>query len=136
MAANKLGTKRHCQSCDGKFYDLNKTPIVCPSCGTTFDPEVLLKSRRTKPVAAAPVKSEQPEPETVTEDADLDSNIDADDAAIENDDEVLNDDDDLIIVGADGGDEEEGGANEDMPLEDNLDAVDSDDDIEGESDDE
>jgi len=136
MAANKLGTKRHCQSCDGKFYDLNKTPIVCPSCGTTFDPEVLLKSRRTKPVAAAPVKSEQPEPETVTEDADLDSNIDADDDAIENDDEVLNDDDDLIIVGADGGDEEEGGANEDIPLEDNLDAVDSDDDIEGESDDE
>ena len=48
---------------------------------------------------------------------------------------MLNDDDDLI-VGADGGDEEEGGANEDMPLEDNLDAVDSDDDIEGESDDE
>ena len=87
-------------------------------------------------MAAAPVKSEQPEPETVTEDADLDSNIDADDAAIENDDEVLNDDDDLIIVGADGGNEEEGGANEDMPLEDNLDAVDSDDDIEGESDDE
>ena len=138
MAANKLGTKRHCQSCDGKFYDLNKTPIVCPGCGATFDPEVLLKSRRTKPVAAAPVKSEQPDPETVTEDADLDSNIDADDDAIETDGEVLNDDDDLIIVGADGNDDEDANTNEDMPIEDNLDAVDGDDidDIEGENEDE
>jgi uncharacterized protein (TIGR02300 family) len=32
----ELGTKRVCGSCTGKFYDLNKQPIVCPTCGTVF----------------------------------------------------------------------------------------------------
>lgn len=57
MANPKWGTKRSCQSCGTKFYDLVKSPIVCPSCGATFDPEALLKSRRPraarKPEAAA-----------------------------------------------------------------------------------
>jgi uncharacterized protein (TIGR02300 family) len=32
----ELGTKRVCGSCTGKFYDLNKQQIVCPTCGTVF----------------------------------------------------------------------------------------------------
>ncbi len=31
-----------------KFYDFNKSPITCPGCGSEFDPENLLKSRRGK----------------------------------------------------------------------------------------
>ena len=27
------GTKRKCASCNTLFYDLNKNPIICPSCG-------------------------------------------------------------------------------------------------------
>lgn len=27
------GTKRTCQSCEGRFYDLNKNPATCPTCG-------------------------------------------------------------------------------------------------------
>jgi hypothetical protein len=27
------GTKRICQSCEVRFYDLARDPIVCPSCG-------------------------------------------------------------------------------------------------------
>jgi uncharacterized protein (TIGR02300 family) len=30
------GTKRQCQNCGAKFFDLNKDPIVCPKCETMF----------------------------------------------------------------------------------------------------
>lgn len=30
------GTKRTCQACETRFYDLNRSPITCPSCGATF----------------------------------------------------------------------------------------------------
>ncbi len=33
------GTKRTCQDedCGARFYDLNRTPIVCPICGTEYE---------------------------------------------------------------------------------------------------
>ncbi len=36
--ATKLarGIKRSCQSCDERFYDLEKTPILCPHCGAKY----------------------------------------------------------------------------------------------------
>jgi uncharacterized protein (TIGR02300 family) len=30
------GTKRVCQSCGGKFYDLNRDPITCPLCQSIY----------------------------------------------------------------------------------------------------
>ncbi|HZV19911.1 MAG TPA: TIGR02300 family protein, partial [Hyphomicrobiales bacterium] len=30
------GTKRVCQSCGSKFYDLNRDPIVCPMCQSVY----------------------------------------------------------------------------------------------------
>jgi uncharacterized protein (TIGR02300 family) len=48
------GLKRTCQSCGSRFYDLNKETIVCPKCGTEFDPEAILKTKRAKAVAPAP----------------------------------------------------------------------------------
>ena len=36
MAKPDLGSKRQCQSCSTKFFDLNRDPIVCPKCGATF----------------------------------------------------------------------------------------------------
>ena len=32
----ELGTKRLCAGCDAKFYDLLKSPIVCPMCEAVF----------------------------------------------------------------------------------------------------
>jgi uncharacterized protein (TIGR02300 family) len=32
------GTKRVCQACEVRFYDLSRDPIVCPSCGAQFAP--------------------------------------------------------------------------------------------------
>ncbi len=52
MAKPEWGVKRVCQSCAAKFYDLNRSPITCPKCAAPFDPEALLKSRRSRPVPA------------------------------------------------------------------------------------
>ena len=37
MAKPELGIKRTCPNCGNKYYDLNRDPIVCPSCGTIFE---------------------------------------------------------------------------------------------------
>ncbi len=36
MAKLERGTKRRCQECEVKFYDLNRDPIICPACGAQF----------------------------------------------------------------------------------------------------
>lgn len=36
MARPELGLKRQCMSCGAKFYDLDRSPAVCPKCGTTY----------------------------------------------------------------------------------------------------
>jgi len=95
------GTKRVCLSCATKFYDFARTPIVCPKCETTFDPDVLLKSRRNRPAAAKPVKAVTKPPKRVDLDDDSDDEEDidlGDDVAdIDDDDEdvVLDDTSDL-----------------------------------------
>ncbi|MBE7218792.1 MAG: TIGR02300 family protein [Caulobacteraceae bacterium] len=48
MASPELGTKQICPNCQTKFYDLNKRPAHCPKCGTEFDPEDALRSRRSR----------------------------------------------------------------------------------------
>lgn len=30
------GTKRTCQNCDERFYDLGRDPIICPFCGVKY----------------------------------------------------------------------------------------------------
>lgn len=34
MAKPELGLKRTCVACSTKFYDMARTPAVCPKCGT------------------------------------------------------------------------------------------------------
>ena len=52
MAKPELGTKRLCGHCGTKFYDLSKSPIVCPKCATVF--QVVAPSSRARAEAAAP----------------------------------------------------------------------------------
>ena len=35
-AQPQRGEKHTCQSCEAKFYDLGRTPMICPKCGTEF----------------------------------------------------------------------------------------------------
>ena len=120
MAHKNLGRKRRCASCGIKFYDLTKTPAICPACGTEFDPEVLLKSRRGRAAAKVdeaktPSKEEDVNDDDVVEKAENDE--------FENDDdEVLASESDLISISADD-DEETGSSGVELidVLDDDLD---------------
>jgi uncharacterized protein (TIGR02300 family) len=50
VAKPELGSKRQCQNCGAKFFDLNKDPIVCPKCGTVFQ---VAAAARARPAAKA-----------------------------------------------------------------------------------
>jgi uncharacterized protein (TIGR02300 family) len=50
MAKPELGLKRTCVACGAKFYDLTKSPAVCPKCGTEQPPE---QPRNRRPSGAA-----------------------------------------------------------------------------------
>ena len=90
MAKPEWGGKRTCQVCGKKYYDLNKTPIVCPSCGVEFDPSDHLKTRKSKSVT---LKT------SVENDSDLTNDIEnIDDIEIDTDGEVVSDDDPLLEI--------------------------------------
>ena len=90
MAKPEWGRKRTCQVCGKKYYDLNKSPIICPSCGTEFDPDLYLKSRKGKNLST---KAASEKNQNTSEDI---SNID--DIETDTDDEVVSDDDPLLDI--------------------------------------
>ena len=111
MAKPEWGEKRICLDCGAKFYDMQRSPIVCPSCETVFVPVVATRSSRAK--APAP-KPKLVKPAVADEDAALVT--DDDDAEISDDPvlETLGDDDedasdlggtDNVLEGLDGGPE-------------------------------
>ncbi len=53
MANSKWGTKRACLGCGKPFYDMQRTPIVCPSCDVPFEIVVPGRVRRQRATAAA-----------------------------------------------------------------------------------
>jgi uncharacterized protein (TIGR02300 family) len=40
-ARSARGSKRVCEACETRFYDLLRSPIVCPSCGAEFTPRII-----------------------------------------------------------------------------------------------
>ena len=71
MATKERGVKRNCQECGAVFYDLLNDPIICPKCGSEYDPEAILKSRKTRlPATEQEVKIEN-EDAGVTEEDDI-----------------------------------------------------------------
>ena len=70
MAKPEWGLKRLCPSCGTRYYDMRHDPIVCPKCGTGFDVEAVVKTRRTRAHAVAetalgPIVAEEVDPELV-----------------------------------------------------------------------
>lgn len=86
MAKLELGLKRICGACSAKFYDLNKSPIVCPKCSTVFEVLAAPPSRpRAETSAARPAAPvARDEEEVVADEADVElvSLEDADDDAV------------------------------------------------------
>jgi uncharacterized protein (TIGR02300 family) len=93
-----------------RFYDFKRSPIICPGCGTEFDPENLVKGRKGR---AAPKSASKAQLSGDADDADyLDNNdfdldededVDTDTAVDEIDDDIdFDDDDDVDVDDADG----------------------------------
>ncbi len=81
-----IGTKRICQACAAKFYDLEKDPIKCPKCATVFNPESIAKPKRGRKKAGA---KEQPEEEIeIVLDDEVIEELDDEAAVEELDDEI------------------------------------------------
>lgn len=88
MVNPEWGIKRTCHSCGAKYYDFKKKAPACPSCGTPFDPEALLKSRRRA------MPEEKVKPKAVVEEAEIET-PDIEDVAAGEGDDVLESTDDL-----------------------------------------
>jgi uncharacterized protein (TIGR02300 family) len=85
----ELGNKHQCQQCGTKFFDLNKSPILCPKCGAVFH---LALARSSRGGAA---EDEELEPETEAELVSLDEADVADEdkiVAVTDDDVEIEDD--------------------------------------------
>ncbi len=93
MAKLEWGKKRICSSCNTKYYDLNKSPIICPSCGAEFDSNDFFRARKGKSVSS---KSSLENDNELTDDIE---NID--DIEIGPDAEVVSDDDPLLEINKD-----------------------------------
>ena len=118
MAKPEWGKKRICLACNTKYYDFNKSPIICPSCGSEFDPDIYLKSRKGKNLSTKVVSEKK---QNMSDDM---TNID--DIDTDTDDEVVSDDDPLLDINTENQDTEtEAGV--ELNIEEDISFIDEDD---------
>lgn len=96
LSRPQWGLKRICATCNARFYDLGKQPIVCPKCHAEFDIELLLKKRRGRPAT--------PEAKILPLVPGLEDPLHID---LEEELEVLEESDDVLEDTSDFGDEDE-----------------------------
>ena len=90
MAKPELGLKRTCVSCGTRFYDLARTPAVCPKCGTEQPAEQpRLRRAAATPVPDEKLKKRAAAPEAEAEDIEVED-VEGDEA-IEDADELEDD---------------------------------------------
>ena len=94
MVKPEWGTKRTCPKCSTRFYDLGKDdPVHCIECGTDFVAEPVLKSKQPMPFeAAAPAEKDK---------VAADSDLEAEELAIDEDEEPSADDEVDLRTGDD-----------------------------------
>ena len=92
MAEQKWGKKRTCLSCGANFYDMLRSPIICPKCETEFQPVVSGRGSRAK--AAVPVPAPKRAQPLVEEKKKLDLLADEEDVPDDSGIGILDDDDD------------------------------------------
>ena len=115
MAKPEWGVKRICSSCNTKYYDFNKSPVICPSCGAEFDPEYYLKTKKGKSVLSK-ISSEN--------DKDFTSEIDnIDNIEVDSGDEVVSDDDPLLEIN---NEDQNGIADDEIVIDEDISFIDDD----------
>jgi uncharacterized protein (TIGR02300 family) len=128
LAKPEWGAKRICHNCGARFYDMQRDPIVCPKCHTVFDPEALLRSRRTRPAAVADIGTTKAaakgkaKPAVVRDEEDVGEVEEQRELETSEDEDVLEDEPSLDKVESDEGEFTEGDVEErddsDVLLED------------------
>lgn len=59
MAKDKRGTKRQCEECGMKYYDLDRDPILCPGCQEPYVEPPEPTPRRGKAAPVEPKKQDE-----------------------------------------------------------------------------
>lgn len=95
------GLKRICADCGNRFYDLNKRPIICPSCEVEFTGETKVKARRGRSPAANDPAESQVSGKTVNDEEDDTPIMEDDDDTVSlndlDEDDDSDDDDDIDL---------------------------------------
>jgi len=104
VAKPELGTKRECPECAAKYYDLGRSPCVCPKCGASFEPDVAPPARAAK--AEKPKVVEETDVTPVIEKVEVVS-LDALGVEEQDDDENIVDSDEVALADIDIPDEED-----------------------------
>ena len=118
MAKPEWGKKRICLACNTKYYDFNKSPIICPSCGSEFDPDIYLKSRKGKNLSTKVVSEKK---QNMSDDM---TNID--DIDTDTDNQVVSDDDPLLDINTENEDTE-AEAGVELNIDEDISFIDEDD---------
>jgi uncharacterized protein (TIGR02300 family) len=95
MTKPELGTKRLCANCSARYYDLNKTPITCPKCGTPF--AVVTTTTRSRVEQRAVVSQREVEPEKARSETELTSPEEVETEDVETDETAKDDSEDTMI---------------------------------------
>ena len=101
LAKPEWGLKRTCLGCGARFYDMQRDPIICPSCETEFDPLALVRPRRARAAAneaKAKVKEKAAPEGTVAEEGELLVDEDDDALAVEDDIDLGDDGEDDLLT--------------------------------------
>ena len=110
MTKPEWGSKRTCLNCGTRFYDMQRTPIVCPKCGSENAPDAVTKARRVMkkaPAHVAEVKAKvakpAPDDDEVIDEVEVEDDDDTDDGLIEDTEDLAEDDDmaEVIHLGSD-----------------------------------
>ena len=97
MAKPEWGAKRICHNCGARYYDMRRDPIICPKCGTEFDPEAVLKSKRAKAadrIAPTEIPEADDQLDVITDDL-IDADETEEEEVIEDTSELGEDDEDV-----------------------------------------
>ena len=95
MTKPELGNKRLCPNCSARYYDLNKTPITCPKCGTPF--EAVATTTRSRIEQRAVVSQREVEPEEARSETEPTSLEEVETEDVETDETAKDDSEDTLI---------------------------------------
>lgn len=94
MIKLEWGTKRACQSCSARFYDMRRNPIVCPKCGEVFEIQISGRRARNRSAMLDDALSKPLEDDLLMTDLDLAVDL-TEDLGEEDDDGLMEDASDL-----------------------------------------